>query len=170
MNNVTLLSSTSIEKLNGEQCLEDFVWTRAHERAPKRRPNRSTRGCSFGRKDFTAFCNKASEVLGQPVERMLRGHDHYIEGHRYYEKYKINQMLTLNTRCIQPDMMDGPYSDNLCVAKWDKDEIPRVHILKAPKEQLEITEPTVSEPGPKTEDGIVPAEGAAGPDSQPDPE
>jgi hypothetical protein len=122
----------SLESLNEPQCLEDFVWTRAHERAPKRRPNRNTRGCSFGRKDFSAFCNKASEVLTNPVKRMLRGHDHYIEGHKYYEKYKDHQMLTLNTRCIQPDMIDGPCSDTLCIARWEHEQIPTVYNLKTP--------------------------------------
>lgn len=122
----------SLESMNQPQCLEDFVWTRAHERAPRRRPNRNTRGCSFGRKDFSAFCDKASEVLKNPVKRMLRGHDHYIEGHKYYEKYKHHQILTLNTRCIQPDMMDGPCSDTLCMARWEKGKIPTVYKLKTP--------------------------------------
>ena len=63
---------------------------------------------------------------------MLRGHDHYIEGHKYYEKYKHHQILTLNTRCIQPDMMDGPCSDTLCMARWEKGKIPTVYKLKTP--------------------------------------
>lgn len=121
------------------ESLQDFVWSRAHERAPKRRPNRTSKGHSFGRKDFTAFCNRATEKLGQPVKRMIRGHDHFIEGFRYYEKYEQNQMLTLNTRCIQPDMIDGPYSDKLCVALWQKDQIPQVHILEVPKSKLQET-------------------------------
>ena len=127
---------TSPEKLNEEQCLDDFVWARAHERAPKRRPNRFTRGHSFGRKDFYAFCEVASKVLGQPVNRMLRGHDHYLEGYRLYEKYEEKSMLTLNTRCIQPDTMGGPYAPYLCVARWVSGAIPKVYRLDCPQEAL----------------------------------
>ena len=135
-----------LDKLNDDDCLQDFVWTRAHERAPKRRVNRNTKGCSFGRKDFEAFCAKATEALDQPVERMLRGHDHFIEGYRYYKKYEKKQILTLNTRCIQPDVMGGPYSECLCVARWESGKLPTVHILKAPKDQLEKTDPPAPEP------------------------
>ena len=123
-------------KLNSSECLEDFVWTRAHERAPRKRPNRTTRGCQFGRNDFEAFCEKAEKVLGQPVQRMLRGHDHYLEGYRHYEKYEDRQILTLNTRCWQPDTQGGPYAPNLCVARWVKEAMPEVKKIKAPEEQL----------------------------------
>ena len=127
----------SLEKLNGEKCLEDFVWTRADERAPKKRPNRNTRGCQFGRKDFEAFCEVASKVLGQPVDRMLRGHDHYLEGHRHYERYEDKNMLTLNTRCWQPDTNGGPGAPYLCLARWVKGCMPEVHRIKAPKDLME---------------------------------
>ncbi len=129
-------------------CRQDFAWSRAHERAPRRRPNRDSKGHSFGRKDFEVFCEKATEVLKQPVERMLRGHDHYIDGHRYYTKYQQKQILTLNTRCIQPDMMDGPYSDYLCVARWEKGKLPQVHRLEACRDELK----RVNRPASETED------------------
>ena len=138
----------TFDDLNLPLCLQDFVWSRAHERAPKRRPNRDSKGHSFGRKDFEAFCKKATEVLKQPVKRMLRGHDHYIDGHRYYTKYQQKQILTLNTRCIQPDMMDGPYSECLCVARWEKEKLPTVHILEACRDELK----KVNRPASESED------------------
>jgi hypothetical protein len=46
--------------------LQDFVWLRAHPRARKRIPNRTTRGSEFGREDFAAFCDLATR-LGRPV-------------------------------------------------------------------------------------------------------
>ena len=127
----------SIKRLNDHDCLGDFVWTRAHEKIPKRRPNRNTRGCSFGREDFEAFCKTAGKFLDKPVDRMLRGHDHYLEGYRHYEKYVENPMLTLNTRCIQPDMMGGPYSNYLCVARWVPGKLPEVHKIEAREDILE---------------------------------
>jgi hypothetical protein len=160
----------SIEKLNADQCLEDFAWTRAHERAPKRRPNRNTRGCSFGRKDFKAFCDKAGEVLDLRVDGMLRGHDHYLDGHRYYEKYmnEDKQMLTLNTRCIQPDMMDGPYSKQVCIARWTRKTIlPEIHEILAPKDILMDVFPTGKTPAePMTEE----PESSIEPEPSPEPE
>jgi hypothetical protein len=147
----------SLEALNKKQCLEDFVWTRAHERAPKRRPNRETRGHSFGRKDFYAFCEIASNLLEQPVERMLRGHDHYLVGYRHYEKYEEKSMLTLNTRCIQPDTMGGPYAEQVCIARWVKDAMPEIYEIKTPRSFLEKVhqpegvDPAVVEPKSRLE-------------------
>jgi len=150
-------SLNSPEKLNEKQCLDDFVWARAHERAPKRRPNRLTRGHSFGRKDFYAFCEVARGILEQPVERMLRGHDHYLDGHRHYEKYEEKQMLTLNTRCIQPDTMGGPYAPCLCVARWVRDALPKVYQIEAPEEATKkvYTPPETPEAEKPTTEGAL---------------
>lgn len=132
----TDLPVESFEQLNKPEYLQDFVWTRAHERAPKRIPNRTSKGCSFGREDFSQFCRQAEKVLDRPVKRMLRGHDHYLEGFRHYKKYIEHPLLTLNTRCYQPDMMKGPYSKSLCVARWVRGELPEVHILSVPEVHL----------------------------------
>ncbi|MDC0050845.1 metallophosphoesterase, partial [Verrucomicrobia bacterium] len=139
----------SLEALNKKQCLEDFVWARAHERAPKRRPNRNTRGHSFGRKDFYAFCEIAGKLLEQPVERMLRGHDHYLDGYKHYERYVENQMLTLNTRCIQPDTMGGPHAPYLCVARWAQDKLPKVHQIATDEAALGKVHPAPVVPKPE---------------------
>jgi hypothetical protein len=55
--------------------LSDFAWARAHPTARKKMPNRFTRGSSFGREDFAAFCALATR-MGRPVTHMVRGHDH----------------------------------------------------------------------------------------------
>ncbi len=60
---------------NDPQCLTDFAWARAHPRARKKLPNRTTRGSQFGYEDFAAFC-ALSASLGRPVTHMIRGHDH----------------------------------------------------------------------------------------------
>ena len=151
----------TFDDLDDPVCRQDFAWSRAHERAPKRRPNRDSKSHSFGRKDFEAFCKKTTEVLEWPVHRMLRGHDHYIDGYKYYTKYEHKQILTLNTRCIQPDMMDGPYSECLCVARWGKGKLPRVHRLEACRDQLK----KVNRPASESED---PDETDHAPDTQHD--
>jgi hypothetical protein len=134
----TDLPVKSFEQLNESPYLQDFVWTRAHERAIKRIPNRTSKGCSFGVKDFNQFCKQATKhALGDhPVRRMLRGHDHYLEGYKIFTKYVQYPLLTLNTRCYQPDMMKGPYSKSLCVARWVKGKMPEVHMLSIPRKHL----------------------------------
>ena len=124
------------EQMNTDECLEHFVWARAAERKPKVRRNYSSKGGSFGYKDFYKFCNRASEVLGQPVNRMLRGHDHYLDGYKHYKKYEDKQILTLNTRCWQPDTPGGPCAPNLCVARWVKGAMPEVKKIKVPEGQM----------------------------------
>jgi len=47
---------------NDPQCLSDFVWTRAHPRARKKLPNRTSRGSQFGYEDFAAFCVLSSNA------------------------------------------------------------------------------------------------------------
>ena len=137
----TDLPVESFEQLNESPYLQDFVWARAHEKIPRRIPNRNTKGCSFGREDFDGFCRQAEKILHHPVRRMLRGHDHYLEGFRHYEKYIEYPILTLNTRCYQPDMMKGPYSKSLCVARWVKGKLPQVHIIPVPRDDLEKVYP-----------------------------
>ena len=132
----TDLPVESFEQLNEPAYLQDFVWTRAHERAPEKIPNRNSKGCSFGIKDFNQFCRQAKNVLDRPVQRMLRGHDHYLEGFRHYKKYIDYPLLTLNTRCYQPDMMKGPHSKSLCVARWVREKLPEVHIISVPEVHL----------------------------------
>ncbi|HEX6040543.1 metallophosphoesterase family protein, partial [Longimicrobium sp.] len=81
---------------NDPRVLQDFVWLRAHPRARKRIPNRTTRGSEFGREDFSAFCAVAAR-LGRPVRRLLRGHDHVEERFAVYPAWTENPVLTINT-------------------------------------------------------------------------
>ena len=81
---------TSVSRETGDwndpQCLTDFVWTRAHPRARKKLPNRTSRGSQFGYEDFAAFC-ALSATLGRPVTHMVRGHDHVEERYEIYPAY-----------------------------------------------------------------------------------
>lgn len=119
---------------NDPRVLQDFVWLRAHPRARKRIPNRTTRGSEFGRDDFTAFCAVAAR-LGRPVHRMLRGHDHVEERFAVYPAWTANPVLTINTLSHRlPREVFGGYERVPVVARWVRGELPEVRRLFVPPE------------------------------------
>ena len=127
-------------------CLQDFVWNRAHERARTRIPSDVSRGCEFGYEDFTNFCKLATKVIGQPVERMVRGHDHVEERFLRYAKYVDNPILTINGMSRRlTDEMFGPYVRVPCVARWVSGQLPEVHRLKIPPEMIREVYPEPQE-------------------------
>jgi hypothetical protein len=122
---------------NDPRVLQDFVWLRAHPRARKRIPNRTTRGSEFGRDDFTAFCDVATR-LGRPVSRMLRGHDHVEERFAVYPAWVANPVLTINTLSHRlPREVFGPYERVPVVARWVRGELPEVRRLFVPPELIQ---------------------------------
>lgn len=132
---------TTRDAFNAPQCLTDFVWTRAHERARSRVPNRTSRGCEFGYEDFSNFCRIASHAIGQPVERMIRGHDHVELRYAVFERYG-NNMLTIN--CLSHRLSReyaGPYERTPCVARWIPGKLPEVHRLVIPSDLIQCVYP-----------------------------
>lgn len=116
--------------LERPECLQDFVWTRAAARAPKKLPNRSSRGCQFGHQDFDAFCALAQELLERPVNHLLRAHDHIEERFDLHPPYQVNALTTLNTLGHRLGReVSGPYSRNPCVARKRAGEILEIHRL-----------------------------------------
>jgi hypothetical protein len=121
---------------NDPRVLQDFVWLRAHPRARKRIPNRTTRGSEFGREDFAAFCELATR-LGRPVGRMLRGHDHVEERFAVFPKWAAHPALTINTLSHRlPREMFGPYERVPVIARWVRGELPEVRRLFIPPELI----------------------------------
>ena len=119
---------------NDPRVLTDFVWLRAHPRARKRIPNRTTRGSEFGREDFAAFCQLATR-LGRPVGRMLRGHDHVEERFAVFPAWAAHPALTINTLSHRlPREVFGPYERVPVVARWVRGELPEVRRLFIPPE------------------------------------
>jgi hypothetical protein len=119
---------------NDPRVLQDFVWLRAHPRARKRIPNRTTRGSEFGREDFAAFCDVATR-LGRPVSRMLRGHDHVEERFAVFPAWAAHPALTINTLSHRlPREVFGPYERVPVVARWVRGELPEVRRLFIPPE------------------------------------
>jgi hypothetical protein len=118
---------------NDPRCLTDFTWTRAHSRARRKMPNRSSRGSQFGYEDFAAFCALATE-LERPVTHMVRGHDHADERFEIYPAYVAHPVLTtvaLSRRL--PRELFGPHVRVPTVARWLEGALPQVHRLLVPE-------------------------------------
>ena len=117
---------------NDAKCLSDFTWTRAHPRARKKMPNRTTRGSSFGYEDFAAFCALSAE-LGHRVSHMVRGHDHVDERFEIPEAYAANPVLTTVALSRQlPRELLGPYERIPSIARWVSGALPMVYRLHVP--------------------------------------
>ena len=121
---------------NDPRCLTDFVWARAHPRARKKLPNRSTRGSQFGHEDFAAFC-ALSVRLGRAVTHMVRGHDHVEERFEIYPAYARTPVLTTValSRRLGREMF-GPHVRVPTVSRWIRGALPQVHRLHVPEEHI----------------------------------
>jgi len=114
--------------LNSDACLQDFVWTRAHPSAPRKLPNRHSRGCEFGVEDFNDFCQLMADRVGFPVKRMVRGHTHEEQRFAIYDHYVLNPMVTINNMCHRmPGEFLGSYERTPCIARWRAGLLPEVH-------------------------------------------
>jgi hypothetical protein len=121
---------------NDPRCLTDFVWVRAHPRARKKLPNRTTRGCQFGYEDFAAFC-ALSATLGRPVTHMVRGHDHVEERYEIYPAYAATPVLTtvaLSRRLARE--LFGPFVRVPTLARWVRGSVPQVYRLHIPEQHI----------------------------------
>jgi hypothetical protein len=121
---------------NHPQCLTDFVWARAHPRARRKLPNRSTRGSQFGYQDFAAFC-ALSATLGRTVTHMVRGHDHVDERYEIYPAYKDHPVLTtvaLSRRLLRE--LFGPFVRVPTIARWVRGALPQIYRLHLPESHV----------------------------------
>ena len=121
---------------NDPQCLNDFVWTRAHPRARKKMPNRSSRGSQFGYEDFAAFC-ALTAALDRPVTHMIRGHDHVDDRYEIYPAYAQTPVLTtvaLSRRLARE--LFGPFVRVPTVARWVRGSLPQVYRMHIPAEHI----------------------------------
>jgi hypothetical protein len=124
--------------LERPECLQDFVWTRAHERARKKIPNPTSKTSEFGFEDFTRFCDYASTSLGIRAKRMVRGHDHFEAGHSTYDRWIFNQCVTVNTMSRRlPRDPFGTFHRTPCVARWTPGAPLEIHQLVIPAKIVE---------------------------------
>ncbi len=127
-----------MEWLNSPQSLQDFTWTRI-TRYPKRIPNRSSTGCSYGYADFAAFCEATIDFF--PVDRLVTGHEHPTGGADLHPEWKFNPALTLKgfgfgSHYENPEAFNSKYQDNLVVGKCRAGQLPEVVAIPFDKEDL----------------------------------
>lgn len=127
--------------LNRQECIQDFVWTRASTRASKKIPNRLTRGCQFGYKDFDRFCEVSGNALGRPVLGMIRGHDHIDQRFDLHAPYANRRLLTLNTMGHRLSRESGSYPRTPCVARYLPGWGIEVHRINIPERLLRSVYP-----------------------------
>jgi hypothetical protein len=121
--------------LESDVCLQDFVWTRIHDRSKKKIPNRTSKGCQYGYQDFEGFCERMKD-LGLPVKRMVRGHDHIENRYAVYDRYQINPILTINAMSRKLPRESGPFERIPCIARHVLGKLPEVHRLLIPPEMV----------------------------------
>jgi hypothetical protein len=65
---------------------------------------------------------------------MIRGHDHLEARYAYFENYRSNPVLTINTMCYrQEGEMFGEFHRAAIVAKWESHQLlPVVHKIHIP--------------------------------------
>ena len=112
--------------LNTPECLQDFTWTRI-TRYPKRQPNRSSKGCSYGFKDFEALCSLKPEWF--PAKRLLTGHEHPEFGWEDFPTYLNNPAATICGFGFDY-MLDAPakfhkYKHKLVMGRYQLDSLPQ---------------------------------------------
>jgi hypothetical protein len=117
---------------NRPACLTDFVWARAHPRARKKMPNRTSRGSQFGYEDFDAFCALSAE-LGRAVTHLVRGHDHVDDRFEIYPSFARHPVLTTVALARRlPREIYGPHERVPTVARWVPGALPQVYRLHIP--------------------------------------
>ena len=123
--------------LEHRDCLQDFAWLRASRSAPRKLPNRLTRGCEFGYKDFADFCRVLGE-MALTVRRLVRGHDHLPERCGLPPRYADHPVLTINTIGRRlADEFNPEAFPKACVARYWPDRLPTVYRL--PIDPAEVT-------------------------------
>ena len=141
--------------LNSKECLEDFTWTRIH-RAPKKMPDRHSRGSQYGFKDFEAFCALKPEFF--PVSRMITGHEHPAGGHAVHASYEINPAMTLvglgfdETKSGTAERYRH-YRDTLALAQGRRGALPELVPVAVNRDELQMMLPNIdiSRPAPPSE-------------------
>jgi len=116
--------------LNSHASLQDFTWTRITD-WPKKIPNRTTKGCSYGFKDFASFCEVTKKIFGFQVQRLLTGHEHPIDGLDRHLPWIEHSALTIKgfgfgNNYEQAVSYTTKYDKNLIIARLTLNQIPEI--------------------------------------------
>jgi hypothetical protein len=116
--------------LNSSESLQDFTWTRITD-WPKKIPNRTTKGCSYGFKDFAAFCESSKGLFNSPIERLLTGHEHPSGGYDKHVTWVDHPAITLKgfgfySDYDQPQAYATKYDKELVIGQLFPNQMPEV--------------------------------------------
>lgn len=142
---------------NDPACLSDFVWARAHPKARRKLPNRSSRGSQFGYEDFADFCSLAAR-LGRPVTHFVRGHDHVEQRYAIYPAYHAHPVLTtvaLSRRLPREGF--GPHERASTLVRVVPGSLPQVYQLYPPADLINAIFPPAAAAAPPDGDFTVSA-------------
>ena len=114
--------------LSKPDCLYDFIWLRAAN-VRRRRPSRYSSGTEFGRENFADFCEIATDRLGVPVARLVRGHDHVKQRYQSFDDWP-NPVLTINTMGRQAGEYGVEQFPPFVVARHRANALPEIHCIK----------------------------------------
>ncbi len=129
-----------LDELDSEKYLHSFIWNRVI-------PNQDDKSePEVGKNDLLHFMEKMEKLLGIPVKRMLRGHDHCKENrHEFFESYYPQApVLTLTTMSawylgnedFPPELMAQMRKASVttpAIAQYRHGELPKVFTLDIPK-------------------------------------
>ena len=141
-------SLASAADLEAPACLADFAWNRLSEDRPIKRPNRASKGCEVGYQNFFDFCALASNLLGRPVNRLIRGHDHVDAELRHSIPPKWQgRMATINNMCFalpREGTYFAPFARMPAIARWAPGDPLAVYSLKVPAAHIHAMYSAVS--------------------------
>jgi hypothetical protein len=140
-----LSEKTTVEEkmtwLNSDKALQDFTWTRITNE-PKKRPNRHSKGASYGYTDFEKFCDATKDFF--PVKRLVTGHEHPAGGVDELTEWKTQRALTLKgfgfdgNHYEHPDAFNAGYQDHLVIGRCRTNDIPE--IIRIPVDRDDLTQ------------------------------
>lgn len=133
-----IININAIGDLSSNIALDAYTFNRINPEKPR------ARGRELGWENVKLFCDKASQLLGFPVKRLLRGHDHCEKDrHLFYEQYKDNPVLTFVTLTTwTPDELffKNLYkciNTSLIVAHHRENHLPEIIDISIPRELIE---------------------------------
>lgn len=109
------------ETLGGPDAASDFTWARLPANIKRRLalPQGASRSRELGAYDFNAFRQLAASILGFPVERIVRGHEHVGERFEVLLGPWEGRVITINNMSWRLSREFGPSSQtNPCIAEW----------------------------------------------------
>lgn len=116
-------SAMDLDTINARQ---DFTWSRFSAEEAHCDPDRKHKDVVLGYRDFDAFCELAEEIIEQPVQRMIHGHEHPVRQWYDYPKYREHSIVTINSHRM---LVPGAELTDIAVARHISGQAPEIHVL-----------------------------------------